>query len=32
MKIIVVGCGKVGTAIIRSLVKEGHDVTVVDNV
>ncbi len=30
MKIIVVGCGKVGTSIIRTLVSEGHDVTVMD--
>ena len=30
MKIIVVGCGKIGTAIIKNLVKEGHDVTVMD--
>jgi len=31
MKIIVVGCGKIGTSIIRSLVNEDHDVTVVDS-
>lgn len=31
MKITVVGCGKIGTAIIESLVAEGHDVTGVDN-
>ncbi len=31
MKIIVVGCGKIGTTILESLVEEGHDVTVVDN-
>ena len=30
MKIIVVGCGKIGMTIIESLVSEGHDVTVVD--
>ena len=30
MKVIVVGCGKIGTAIISSLVAEGHDVTAVD--
>lgn len=30
MKIIVVGCGKLGTNIIGSLVEEGHDVTAVD--
>ena len=26
MKIIVVGCGKIGATIIESLVSEGHDV------
>jgi len=31
MKIIVVGAGAVGSAICDQLVKEGHDVTVVDN-
>ncbi|MBQ7106204.1 MAG: Trk system potassium transporter TrkA [Clostridia bacterium] len=31
MKIIVVGCGKIGATIIESLVAEGHDVTAVDN-
>ncbi|MBE6766633.1 MAG: Trk system potassium transporter TrkA [Ruminococcaceae bacterium] len=30
MKIIVVGCGKIGATIIESLVAEGHDVTVID--
>ena len=30
MKIIVVGCGKIGATIIESLVSEGHDVTVID--
>ncbi|MBQ3847291.1 MAG: Trk system potassium transporter TrkA [Clostridia bacterium] len=30
MKIVVVGCGKIGTAIIANLVKEGHDITAVD--
>ncbi|MCF0135210.1 MAG: Trk system potassium transporter TrkA [Lachnospiraceae bacterium] len=30
MKIIVVGCGKIGTGLIGSLVEEGHDVTAVD--
>lgn len=30
MNIIVVGCGKIGTTIIASLVAEGHDVTAVD--
>ncbi len=31
MNIVVVGCGKIGTAVISSLVSEGHDVTVIDN-
>ena len=31
MNIIVAGCGKVGTAVVSSLVEEGHDVTVIDN-
>ena len=30
MKIIVVGCGKIGKSLIESLVSEGHDVAVVD--
>ena len=30
MNIIVVGCGKIGTTILESLVKEGHNVTAVD--
>lgn len=30
MKIIVVGCGKIGRTIVESLVSEGHDVTAVD--
>ena len=30
MNIIVVGCGKVGTTILESLVAEGHNVTAVD--
>ncbi len=30
MNIIVVGCGKIGTAVVSALVNEGHDVTVVD--
>ena len=30
MKIIVVGCGKVGSALCRQLCEEGHDVSVVD--
>ena len=31
MNIMVVGCGKIGTTILESLVAEGHDVTAVDN-
>ena len=31
MNITVVGCGKIGSIIIESLVAEGHDVTAVDN-
>lgn len=31
MNIIVVGCGKIGSAILSSLVEEGHSVVVVDN-
>ena len=30
MKIIIVGCGKVGYAIARQLAHEGHDITVID--
>ena len=30
MNIIVVGCGKIGTAVMSALVNEGHDVTVMD--
>lgn len=31
MKIIIVGCGKIGTTLIESLEKEGHDITVIDS-
>ena len=31
MKIIVVGCGKIGKEVIANLVSEGHDVAVIDN-
>lgn len=31
MKIIVVGCGKIGTSVISRFVKEGHDVVAIDN-
>lgn len=30
MKVIVAGCGKIGRAIIESLVSDGHDVTAID--
>ena len=30
MKIIIAGCGKIGTALTKSLLKEGHDITVID--
>ena len=31
MNILVIGCGKIGSTIIASLVSEGHDVTALDN-
>ncbi len=31
MNIMVVGCGKIGKAIVENLVTEGHDITAVDN-
>ena len=31
LNIIIVGCGKVGIALIEQLSKEGHDITIVDN-
>ena len=30
LKIIVVGCGKVGSTLVEQLVMEGHDITVID--
>lgn len=30
LKIIIVGCGKVGTTLVEQLSKEGHDITVID--
>lgn len=30
MKIIIVGCGKIGTTIIENLVAEGHDIVAID--
>ena len=31
MNIVIAGCGKIGTAVLESLVAEGHDITVIDN-
>lgn len=31
MNIVIAGCGKIGTAVLASLVAEGHDVTIIDN-
>ena len=31
MKIVIAGCGKIGTAVLTNLVSEGHDVVVIDN-
>lgn len=31
MKIIIIGCGKIGYALAYSLSNEGHDITVIDN-
>ncbi|MBR3767462.1 MAG: Trk system potassium transporter TrkA [Clostridia bacterium] len=31
MKIIIVGCGKIGTALVDSLVSEEHDIVVIDS-
>lgn len=31
VRIIVVGCGKIGSTIVESLAEEGHDVTAIDN-
>ena len=30
LKIIIVGCGKVGVTLVEQLSKEGHDITIVD--
>ena len=30
MKVVIVGCGKVGAALTRRLCEDGHDITVVD--
>lgn len=31
MKIILVGCGKIGTAIVENLLNDGHDIVAIDN-
>ena len=30
LSIIIVGCGKVGETLVEQLIKEGHDITVID--
>ena len=30
LHIIIVGCGKIGSALLEHLSKEGHDITVID--
>ncbi len=30
LKIIIVGCGKVGMTLVEQLIKEGHDITIID--
>ena len=30
LKIIIVGCGKVGRTLVEQLIKEGHDITIID--
>lgn len=30
LRIIIVGCGKVGSTLVEQLVKEGHDITIID--
>lgn len=30
MKIVIAGCGKIGSAVLKNLVAEGHDVTAID--
>ncbi len=32
MKVIVAGCGKIGTTLVECLVNEGHDVVVIDSI
>lgn len=30
LKIIIVGCGKIGSTLVEQLIKEGHDITIID--
>ena len=30
LKIIIVGCGKVGSTLVDQLCREGHDITIID--
>ena len=30
LNIIIVGCGKVGATLVEQLIKEGHDITIID--
>ena len=30
LKIIIVGCGKVGSTLVEQLTQEGHDITLID--
>ena len=30
LNIIIVGCGKVGSNLVTQLIREGHDITVID--
>ena len=32
LKIIIVGCGKVGTTLVEQLSKEGHDIIIIDKI
>ena len=31
MKIIIAGCGKIGSTLVSSLVNEGHDIVTIDS-
>lgn len=30
LSIIIVGCGKVGETLVEQLIREGHDITIID--